>query len=400
MIEPVQQARRLARWPELLALVAGLVVFAWGVGTPSPWIDEAATMAVTRRSTVDIVALVAHVDLVHATFYLLAHAVITVAGPLAGGPDGELTAVRLLSVAAMAATAAGLVSLGRRLGSVDLGLTAAATLIALPLATRWGQDARPFALATLVAVIATALLLDAAREPGRRLPWAWYALSLIVLGTIDVLALLLVTSHAAYLLLTHPWATTRRWAAAGPTGGHGRAGPVAAVLVPALAALALPDQVLYRSAGGSHGEDVRGAAAYLAGRRHPGDAVLFVPYTLRDVRQAYPADFSGLADVAMATDPIASVTLSGIEQGPAQIPGALTGHRSVWLVTGDFGDFTTAEAVDRSKLAALSAGYHVVERADLGVLAVIHYEAPTPLQGVRAGLVAAGRAGERTSGTA
>jgi mannosyltransferase len=512
---PPARTGPLARWPEALVAVAGLLVWGWQVGTPSPWRDEAATIIVSRRSISGIVAVVRHVDLVHSAFYLLAHLVIQAVGSGSDRTGDQVTAVRLISVLAMTGTAVTLVALGRRLGSVPIGLTAAAALLASPLATRWGQDARPFALVTLIAAIATRVLIGAADRPDRRRLWVGYALCVSLLGLVNVMALLLVTAHAGYLLLTHRAVLWRWWlpAAVGagvligpfalltftqrgqvawlqpphlydftayyiqafgtklvpplvavaalavlvvsrglPEGPAGQAfalgatwavippallwagsnrlpmwnvhyvlfalpgltllvaaevavvvggvrdphavrgdehggerGPSAVAriralapvaVLPALAVLAVPAQAGYRDPATGHGEDVLGVARYVAAHARPGDAVLFVPYDLRDVDTLYPGAFAGVDDVAMATGPVPSGTISGLDRPPARIPAALAGRKQVWLVLGNFGDFTTRLAVDRSKLAVLAAGYREAGRADLSVFTVVRYQAP------------------------
>jgi mannosyltransferase len=197
--------------PELAVLVAGLLVFAWQLGVPSPSRDEGATMAVCRRSLAEMVRTAQHVDLVHLSFYLVAHVVLTV--------HDSVTAVRLISVVAMASAAAALVSLGRRLGDPAVGALAGTLLVISPLASRYAQEARPFALVTLLAVLATNSLtavLATSSPTGARRPqvawrWARHAGWIIALGVVNVLGLLLLTTHACYLLITQPLRTTRRW---------------------------------------------------------------------------------------------------------------------------------------------------------------------------------------------
>lgn len=131
------------------------------IAVPSFWRDEAATISGSRRPVGAILKLTTHQDAVHGPYYLLMHAVIAVGGT-------SETATRLPSLLAMC-VAAGLTSvLGRRLARDSglpaptvLGLLAGLALAAVPLTTRYAQEARPYALATLFAVLATYLLVRA-----------------------------------------------------------------------------------------------------------------------------------------------------------------------------------------------------------------------------------------------
>jgi mannosyltransferase len=178
-------------------------VYGWRLGVPSPWRDEAATLEISRRSIGGILAVTRHVDLVHLAYYLLCHLLLTL--------HDSVTVLRAVSVAAMAGSSALLVPIGRRLGSTRTGVLAGLLLVAGPHASRWGQDARPFALATLAAVISTLLLLRAF-QPGR---WRWtaYAASVCLVAVLNVLVLLVLLTHAvAVLLLARP--SVRRWTVA------------------------------------------------------------------------------------------------------------------------------------------------------------------------------------------
>ncbi|MDQ1295033.1 MAG: mannosyltransferase, partial [Actinomycetota bacterium] len=188
--------------PELLVGATAAAVYGWGVWAPSPWRDEAATMAICRRSLDQILAVTENVDLVHLAFYLLAHVAVTV--------HDSVTSVRLISVVSMALAAAVVVRVGRRAGDTGTGALAGCLVAVSPLASRWAQDARPFALVTLVAVLSTLALLRAVERPS--FPrWIVYGLGLVLLCLLNVLGLLLVSGHGTYLLLARrrallPWA--------------------------------------------------------------------------------------------------------------------------------------------------------------------------------------------------
>ncbi len=204
---PGQVAPRPARrLPDLLvglgAVIAALVVFSWRLGTPSPWRDEAVTIAVASRTAEQIRALVQDVDLVHAPFYFLAHALF--------GADVDIVQARSISVVAAALTAPLLHGVGRRLaaGAVGpgtarwTGATAAALFVSMPFVSRYAQEARPYALATLVATLGTYLLIRSSTTPAAR-RWAWlvgYAASIPLLVALNTVAALVLVAHAGWAL--------------------------------------------------------------------------------------------------------------------------------------------------------------------------------------------------------
>ena len=91
----------MGRWVELPITALAAVVFGWRLGQPSAWWDEAVTRDVVSRPLDDMIALLGSIDLVHAGYYLGVRSLL--------GPDPSITAIRVLSVLAAAATAAVLV---------------------------------------------------------------------------------------------------------------------------------------------------------------------------------------------------------------------------------------------------------------------------------------------------
>jgi len=190
---------RLDRLAGLAALLLGLLVFTWRLATPSPWRDEAVTVAVASRSAREIWDLVQTVDLVHAPFYLLAHALF--------GGDVDITEVRSISVVAAALTGPLLYGTARRAaggGSSGrlAGATAALLWVSMPFVSRYAQEARPYACAALLVTASTYLLLRASTPGGedRRGWWALYALSLPAIVATNTVALLVVLGHAGWIL--------------------------------------------------------------------------------------------------------------------------------------------------------------------------------------------------------
>lgn len=184
--------------PALVTLVVG----SWDLGRPSYWRDEAATLDAEARSLPALLRMLTNVDAVHGAYYLLMWPVVHTFG------TAEV-AVRLPSVLAMAAGAAGVAALGRRLHSPGAGLVAGLVFAALPQVSRYAQEARSYALVLACAVLATYLLVRAVEEPGRR--WlAGYGAAIAVLGLLNLFGLLLLAGHALFLLVGHR-PLLRRW---------------------------------------------------------------------------------------------------------------------------------------------------------------------------------------------
>ncbi|MEQ4303360.1 glycosyltransferase family 39 protein [Plantactinospora sp. B6F1] len=122
-------------------------------------------------------------------------------------------ALRLPSALAMAGATALTTVLGARLFGRRAGLLGGLLLAVLPSTSRYGQEARPYALATLLAVLATLLLCRALDRPTWP-RWAGYAAALAAAGLANLFAVSLAAGHA-FAALGHRRAGVRvRWAVA------------------------------------------------------------------------------------------------------------------------------------------------------------------------------------------
>ncbi|MET8149615.1 glycosyltransferase family 39 protein [Actinoplanes sp. NPDC049668] len=173
--------------PALLALTMSLA----GIGARSMWNDEYATWYASTLGLRDLAKLLNNVDAVVAPYYLVLHVWIDVFG------DSEAS-LRMPSALAMAATAALTAALGRRLFDTGTGLSAGLIMAALPMATRYGQEARPYAFAIGFATLATLLLLRAIERPTWR-RWYWYGAGVIVAGLVHIVTLTVLPAHAFFL---------------------------------------------------------------------------------------------------------------------------------------------------------------------------------------------------------
>ncbi|MFC4065749.1 glycosyltransferase family 39 protein [Actinoplanes subglobosus] len=184
-------------WPALTAGVIG------GYQLPKAqlWRDELATLTAAGRSPGDMTRLAEHIDAVLTPYYWLMHVWISVFGD-------SVRALRSPSLLAVAATAALVSLLGARLFTVRAGVLGGLLFAVLPSVTRYGQEARPYALAALAATAATLMLVEALRH-GRWWRWTLYALAVLALGGLHLVAVTLLTGHA--VIVAYRAARTRSW---------------------------------------------------------------------------------------------------------------------------------------------------------------------------------------------
>jgi len=226
----------------LVAVIPALAELAFGgyrLGGASLWRDEAATIAGSQRPLAAILAMMPNQDAVHGPYYVLMHVVIGVGGISA-------TTLRLPSLLAMCVAVGLTAALGRRLAQASglpgpraVGLLAGLAMIAIPLTTRYAQEARPYALTTAFAVLATYALLRGVASAQRRW-WVLYAAALLLAGLLSLFTMLIVAAHAVSL-----------WRARSRAGGEVTMQIMRGWLTACLAAAVLLAPVAYLSAGQS-----------------------------------------------------------------------------------------------------------------------------------------------------
>jgi mannosyltransferase len=163
-----------------------------GIGTPQLWRDEFATWSAATRSLPQLWGMLHTTDAVLGVYYLGLHFWIAVFGD-------SPTAMRLPSLIAMVIAAAVVGLIGRRLGGNLAGLAGGLIFALIPSASRYGQEARPYAFATLFAALATLLFLRAMEHP-RWSRWALYAVVLAAAGTANLIALSVAAGHLLIVL--------------------------------------------------------------------------------------------------------------------------------------------------------------------------------------------------------
>jgi mannosyltransferase len=154
--------------------------------------DELVTWDMVNRSTAQILATLRNVDAVHGTYYLLMHAWVGLLGD-------SVVSMRLPSLFAVAGAASAVTLIGNRLFGSRAGIAAGILFSLLPAVSRYGQEARSYAWVMLAVSLATLLLLRALDKP--RSPWRWaaYALALIGVGLLHLIALSVVAAHVVLL---------------------------------------------------------------------------------------------------------------------------------------------------------------------------------------------------------
>jgi mannosyltransferase len=172
-------------WAVPVVVTAALGLFE--IGVPQLWRDELASWSAASRTLPQLWAMVHNIDAVLGIYYLGLHLWMAVFGQSA-------TAMRLPSVIAMAAAAAVVALIGRRLGGRLAGLASGLVFAVIPSVSRYAQEARPYAFATLFAALATLQFLRAMERPGWW-RWALYSVLLAAAGAANLIALCVVAGH-------------------------------------------------------------------------------------------------------------------------------------------------------------------------------------------------------------
>jgi mannosyltransferase len=188
-------------WGWLVAGVSACSALAAGgyrIGYTPLWRDEAATKEIAGRSVSRLLATLPHNDAVHGAYYLVIHVVMRLLGTSAA-------ALRLPSLIAMAVTSAVVAliarDLAREAGAPFAGLTGLAAGVVFsinPFTIAYAQTARSYAIVTMLATIATYLLLKAVRGESRA--WPAYGAVVALTGLFNLFGLLIVVAHGLSLL--------------------------------------------------------------------------------------------------------------------------------------------------------------------------------------------------------
>jgi mannosyltransferase len=133
--EPGTRRTGLWLWPFLFTLT----LTSHGLTASLMGRDELVTWDMVNRDTGQILATLRNVDAVHSTYYLLMHIWVRLFG-------GSVTALRLPSACAVAAAASVISLIGNRLFGRHAGILAGILFALVPAVSRYGQEARSYAL--------------------------------------------------------------------------------------------------------------------------------------------------------------------------------------------------------------------------------------------------------------
>jgi mannosyltransferase len=186
-----------------------LVFGLWGIQRQgSMWSDEAVTYDAAHRSVPELFNMMGHTDAVLGLYYLFMHVVFTVFG-------GGMVVLRLPSVLAMAAAAAGIGLIGRRLIGTRAGLLAGCAFPLAPIVQWYAQEGRPYAIVVALVTWSTLLLLNAVDDGSKR-TWVAYGVVTTLACLFNEFAVLALLAHGMTLLLARvPRSISRKWAVAG-----------------------------------------------------------------------------------------------------------------------------------------------------------------------------------------
>lgn len=191
-------ARVLDRFGWALPVLVTALVVRFQATRPQLWRDELATWWAATRSPAGLDRLTAHIDVVFVAYYRFMHVWTEAFG------DSALS-LRTPSMIAVAALAGVVAVLGRVLGSSAAGVLGGLVFAALPSTSRYGQEARPYALVALAATTATLLLLLALRHR-KWWYWAGYTVALCLTGALHMVAVLVLAGHVVAVI----WAAVAR----------------------------------------------------------------------------------------------------------------------------------------------------------------------------------------------
>jgi mannosyltransferase len=184
-----------SRRPLAPVAVAGIsAVVAAGVvlrhlGTKPLWRDEAVSVSVAARPALRILSVLPHHDANAGLFYLLLHVWMR----LGHSPAWA----RGFSALCFTATAAVVAWAGSRWRGWETGLALGVLVAFNPFLLYYGQEARPYALAVLLATVSTVALFAHLDRPASRT----YLVATIALVYADLFAVLFVAAVAAVVLV-------------------------------------------------------------------------------------------------------------------------------------------------------------------------------------------------------
>ena len=176
----------------LAVAVLGFAISVAGIGIPSIWYDEAATIISATRSWSQLWVQIGNIDLVHALYYAGMHLVFDLFG------YSPLT-LRMPSALAVGFAAALTVVLARQLTGTRSAVIAGVVFCLLPRTTWMGTEGRSYALTAALAALLTIVLVHASRSTRRRW-WVLYGCLIVVSCVLFIYLALIVIAHSATMV--------------------------------------------------------------------------------------------------------------------------------------------------------------------------------------------------------
>lgn len=194
-----ERARRLSPGWTIAGLgAAGCAGSMIGIGVPSFWGDEAASILSAERPLPSLVGELMHVDAVHGLYYIFLHFWI-------GALGASETAVRFPSTVAAGFAIAGTVALGWELFGPRVAVFAGLAAIAVPELTRMAIEGRSYAIGMAAAVWLTWLLVVLVRRcETRKRMWALYAVGTGLSVVLFMYLGFMVIVHLVVLVVKRP----------------------------------------------------------------------------------------------------------------------------------------------------------------------------------------------------
>jgi mannosyltransferase len=198
---------------QVLGLYAGtaaaLIMF-WGLSRSALWLDESASAVATQRSWPHLWRLLQGTDAPLVPYYILLKAQKDAALLLFPGAGSHLEALlRWPSAVAIAVACWVLVSWLRTAGSDTVAVASGAVLLLVEGVSRYGQEARPYGLVLMLAIITTALWWRLMRNPVPPAAVA-YGVAVALLAGLHALAAPLVLAQLVAALIIRPGALFER----------------------------------------------------------------------------------------------------------------------------------------------------------------------------------------------
>jgi mannosyltransferase len=197
---PAQEGRHIAAPPPtfrhavtlwyLLPIAAQFATGLWGAARRQLWLDEYATWSASTLDRASFIRLTNHLDTVQAPYYILIHYWIRAFG------DSPLS-LRIPSILAMAAGTWLVALIGTRVYGRTTGVLAGVLMAAVPFMALYAQTARPYAFAVMFAAGSTLALLRGLDRDRAIGTWLLYAVAIVGLGAVHLVALMLLLAHAA-----------------------------------------------------------------------------------------------------------------------------------------------------------------------------------------------------------